>query len=465
MLRCLVCIVAGLYADAQRAYPFYPGRENEVRVKPFSERVAFMPTGWETPAWKALTYVAPDPRITLVYDRQWIQETEKVKESLFRRLETSVKDMRPDNLTRDMDSWKAAFNDIRNNLSRRLEAVGLHQNSSSQILLNKFSLAVPGASDRLWRTAALFEGLRCLTHLPLDMTMSITEPSSYWDYVSFRSFLSLVPDFVSELPKDFSVKIVTHSDSLYRQWGNRWMAANFTNPQTEWITFFDNDDFPAPRRWLWLDQIFTKHPEIDVFLAGKYRHTFETLNETLDYVVGNSLNTSPPASNDTAIIAEVMDFQPERGYLEPMSSMNSTMLGRWRVGSVIGSPLYVGKYFFINQLYRATYEALNHTDQYDASQLQRIQEELEYLTEIDAHVDGGDWGDFWVSDGWSTIRRQLLSLIHPPTVAVWGEDSLYNWMIAASGFNYFHMVPPFYHMKSGVYIHWRPGFWPFTDRK
>eukprot|EP01055_Gregarina_sp_Pseudo9_P005944 Gregarina_sp_Pseudo_9__5943@NODE_95_length_4323_cov_28_595938_g87_i0_p2_GENE_NODE_95_length_4323_cov_28_595938_g87_i0NODE_95_length_4323_cov_28_595938_g87_i0_p2_ORF_typecomplete_len526_score128_22Glycos_transf_2/PF00535_26/0_11Glyco_tranf_2_3/PF13641_6/6_8e03Glyco_tranf_2_3/PF13641_6/0_4_NODE_95_length_4323_cov_28_595938_g87_i021423719 len=454
MIVCWWVCLAWAVSVAQRAYPFYPGWENEARTRPFDERVKELPAGWETPAWQAYTYTSPDPRATIVFDRDFARAAERNRRAQFRRLDKAlVETGKQAEFEARVSEWVALFQRTRRLLSDRLG--DLRRAPETQELTPRFSLAIPAIPGRLYRTLVLFEGLRCLTHLPRDMAMAITEPANWDEYVAYRGFWQLLPAFVSEeLRPEFGVRVVTHNDRRYRQWGNRWMAANFTSPDAEWVTFFDNDDFPAPARWRWYDQIFSTRPEIDVFLAGKWWHKYPSLLDTFDNIAERTRHPQPAPENDTAVLAEALKYEADHGYNEPMHTMNSTWLSKWRVGSIVGAPLWVGKSYFIGQLYDATYEALNHTERYTADQLKTINEELDYLRAIDVKVPGGDWGDFWVHDGWTTIRRKLLDVIHPPTTAVWGEDSLYNWMIAASGFNYFHMVPPFYHMLGGVYVIW-----------
>lgn len=456
-----------LTAVGQRAWPFYPGHEKEVRLGPFEKRKASMPTGWETPAWKAFTYVSENARPSVVYDHIFTPQADQHRRDLFRELDKKLAAGREEELTNKTQKWASTFQKLRQPLHAALKENNLHVDPAKQVIVSKFSMAVPAIPSKLYKTIMLFEGVRCLTHLPKDIAMAITAPSNFEDYVALRGFLSLIPDFAATLPEEYPLKIVVHHDERYRQWGNRWMAANYTSILSEWITFWDNDDFPEPKRYYWYDQIFTAHPEQDVFLAGKWYVSpkdwkeaisvvLQYLHITDDNVYEDFRKTNKSLSDEEVedlMLKKAIDYDIEEGYNEPLRTMDAKWLEKWRVGSIIGAPLYVGREHFIGSLYDACYEALNHTELYTQKQIDLIKSELAFL-DLVPQKGGLAWGDRLVQDGWSTIRREILNLIHPPTRAQWGEDSLYNWMIGASGFNYFHMVSPFFNFRSGIYFRW-----------
>eukprot|EP01055_Gregarina_sp_Pseudo9_P005946 Gregarina_sp_Pseudo_9__5945@NODE_95_length_4323_cov_28_595938_g87_i0_p1_GENE_NODE_95_length_4323_cov_28_595938_g87_i0NODE_95_length_4323_cov_28_595938_g87_i0_p1_ORF_typecomplete_len590_score153_66YscO/PF07321_12/0_015YscO/PF07321_12/4_2e03YscO/PF07321_12/1_1e04TENA_THI4/PF03070_16/1_2e03TENA_THI4/PF03070_16/0_058Phage_GP20/PF06810_11/0_11DUF2564/PF10819_8/0_19DUF2564/PF10819_8/1e04Glyco_tranf_2_4/PF13704_6/9_7e03Glyco_tranf_2_4/PF13704_6/0_72_NODE_95_length_4323_cov_28_595938_g87_i01651934 len=353
--------------------------------------------------------------------------------------------------------WQGTWRRLESELERRLRREGL-LSRSTQLQTEKISLAVPASAKSLWKFYPFLLSVRGSSLLPRDMAIAVSPPSTYTEHVAYRAFLQLLPEIARKLPARVPLTVVAHTHAAYRQWGNRWLAANHTHPHSTWVSFFDNDDFMSAQRLHWLDRIVSTRPEVDVLLLGKSRPRTASYSQMIHTLVRSAKDQRPPPSKETAALSELLKTPTERLYNEPMSTMNATWLAQWRVGSVVGAPLYVGRKHFMPQLYNATREALNRTGPHRLTQAQRrdVERELEFLEQVDARANGTSWGDVYVQDGWPTIRRAVLSVIPPPTIAAWGEDSLYNWMIAASGFNYLHAVPPFPHFWGGTYLLWPP---------
>eukprot|EP01054_Gregarina_sp_Poly1_P005317 Gregarina_sp_Poly_1__5316@NODE_2810_length_1688_cov_126_537323_g1697_i1_p1_GENE_NODE_2810_length_1688_cov_126_537323_g1697_i1NODE_2810_length_1688_cov_126_537323_g1697_i1_p1_ORF_typecomplete_len509_score67_48_NODE_2810_length_1688_cov_126_537323_g1697_i1881614 len=439
-----------------RPFPFYGSDENKIRLAPYSERKALAPRlNWTTPAAAALAYVNPETKAWVVYDRLDKPSGDRVRRSLFRQLDEKFSV--DGNFDSEVQTWITVFESFMEIFRREFEDKGIMRFASNgtrspevpdATLVDKFSMAIPATSDRLWKASPSLLSLQCAKFLPQDLAMSISPPQNKDDYVALRGFLRILPKYIDGLPSRFGVKMIVHSEVAYRQWGNRWLAANHTTPLSEWVMFWDADDFMHPLRVDWYDIVVTERPEIDLLLGGK-----EMKAGSVSVLAAFAAKSVVRRNNDTEAIKKLNE-EPAVLYGDVLKSMCKHCLREWQIGSVYGAPLATGKQYFLKEILNATVDALEDP-KYSKEQLRLIRREIHFMESMyDKNNTDGVYFDRYAADGWSTIRRDLLSFIPPPTIAKWGEDSLYNWMIAASGFNYCHLVPPFVWLKSGAYLQW-----------
>eukprot|EP01054_Gregarina_sp_Poly1_P005047 Gregarina_sp_Poly_1__5046@NODE_2674_length_1842_cov_188_979718_g1697_i0_p1_GENE_NODE_2674_length_1842_cov_188_979718_g1697_i0NODE_2674_length_1842_cov_188_979718_g1697_i0_p1_ORF_typecomplete_len494_score71_56_NODE_2674_length_1842_cov_188_979718_g1697_i0881569 len=440
-----------------RPFPFYGSDENKIRLAPYSERKALAPRlNWTTPAAAALAYVNPETKAWVVYDRLDKPSGDRVRRSLFRQLDEKFSV--DGNFDSEVQTWITVFESFMEIFRREFEDKGIMRFASNgtrspevpdATLVDKFSMAIPATSDRLWKASPSLLSLQCAKFLPQDLAMSISPPQNKDDYVALRGFLRILPKYIDGLPSRFGVKMIVHSEVAYRQWGNRWLAANHTTPLSEWVMFWDADDFMHPLRVDWYDIVLTKRPEIDVLLGSKDMKGGDPAD-----LAAFAARSIARHNNDTEQIKSI-EIEAAVLYGDVLKSMCEHCLREWQIGSVYGAPLATGKQYFLKDILEVTEKALeDKEDKYTKEQKEVMQRELEFMESMEKKNKDGFFGDFYAADGWSTIRRDLLSFIPPPTIAKWGEDSLYNWMIAASGFNYCHLVPPFFSLISGAYLNW-----------
>eukprot|EP01053_Blabericola_migrator_P004769 Blabericola_migrator_1__4768@NODE_250_length_10882_cov_193_783819_g211_i0_p3_GENE_NODE_250_length_10882_cov_193_783819_g211_i0NODE_250_length_10882_cov_193_783819_g211_i0_p3_ORF_typecomplete_len518_score83_99_NODE_250_length_10882_cov_193_783819_g211_i022523805 len=439
---------------------FYPGHEAEMRTRPFEERAKGIPyNSWQTPAWRTMTYVTPDPDIRVVYDSRDPATADRVRRGLFRDLATTWN--ATDQMEADALRWSKTFRLVTQRFHQALaDSHRLLLPPDQQNVSRKISAAVPGVPRSLRKTFVFFEALKAVVTLPQQLVMVIAGPGEPGDYVDLKGFLISIPYVVEELPiSKMPVKIVVQMDPKYKQWGNRWLAANLTDAKAEYIALWDGDDFPSPYRWQWFDWILEVRPEIDLLLTGKEFVSFDDYKTATDNITRLMLDDANPPVNETwSKLTKLLitDFNATYMYNEPLAIMNSTYVSEYRVGSVFRIPLGTGWDAHFPQMYEATYEALNRSQDFTDEQVTQMKRELEWLDVCKTEDGAGPkWWDIYVADGWCTLRRPLLNMIHPPTLFSWGEDSTYNWMIAAAGMNYMHLVAPFLGWGPGVYFRWR----------
>eukprot|EP01053_Blabericola_migrator_P004771 Blabericola_migrator_1__4770@NODE_250_length_10882_cov_193_783819_g211_i0_p2_GENE_NODE_250_length_10882_cov_193_783819_g211_i0NODE_250_length_10882_cov_193_783819_g211_i0_p2_ORF_typecomplete_len544_score96_84_NODE_250_length_10882_cov_193_783819_g211_i05072138 len=438
---------------------FYPGHEAEMRTRPFEERAKDIPyNSWQTPAWRAMTYVTPDPDIRVVYDSRDPATADRGRRNFLREMVATY------NVTDEVEAaaseWAATFHRVSQAFHEDIENTHrLLLQPDQQNISSKITVGVPAVPRALRKTFVFFEGLKSVVTLPQQVVMVMSGPSKLSEYVDVKGFFIALPRIVRDLPiTKMPFKIVVQMDPKYKQWGNRWLAANMTDADAEYIAFWDGDDFPAPQRWTWFDWVLETRPEIDLLLSGKYMIPFTTFQNATDEIVKNMLDVARPPVNETwAELIDLLDthFNATDIYTEPLKLMNSTYVSEFKVGSILRIPLATGYWYHFPQMYEATYEALNRSHDYTAEQVALMQKELDWLDECKSSDTLGPlWYDINVADGWSTMRRPLLNMINPPTQLMLGEDSTYNWMLGATGLNYMHIVYPFLSWAPGTYFRW-----------
>lgn len=316
---------------------------------------------------------------------------------------------------------------------------------------------------------------------PLEWSLSVIGISNRDEYVQLSGLIRVLPPFLLSLPPDVSVSVI-YSNHTQKQWANRLIGASYlsrdfcnrahhlndsflfgaiSSPSEEitaplsppYVTYFDNDDFIAPHRFKVIHQILTTRPEIDLLLAAYHGVIHEpTIEQMADVITSHwATDESYP---EIESIKRWTDYNVE-AYGALLETMNRGTIRRWRLGSLEYEPVLADvdhqaqSLAEIDNIFLASWPSELSLDLKDDTE--REHQWLRLVSDKSIDVPGRTWGVGPTSDGWATLRRQILDIVPPPVAMWYGEDTLYNWRVGVAGFNFKHFVDGF---KGGSYVRW-----------